>query len=166
MEVGGGTGIPVCKILDYGKHKYAEAKKRNEAKKNQKVIEVKEIKLRPGIDKHDYEVKSRAIRQFLEDGDKVKITIRFRGREMAHAEIGVNLLEKIREDFKNLARVDHTPQMDGKQMMMLLTSINSPAPVKSEIPVKAEMPKPLEVRKPVVAPAPIRPEIKSFLSNR
>ena len=166
MEVGGGTGIPVCKILDYGKHKYAEAKKRNEAKKNQKVIEIKEIKLRPGIDKHDYEVKSRAIRQFLEDGDKVKITIRFRGREMAHAEIGVNLLEKIREDFKNLARVDHTPHMDGKQMMMLLTSIHTPVAPKIDAPAKVEAPKPVEARPTPAAPPPVRAEIKSFLSNR
>ncbi len=123
MEVGGqGAGIPVCKILDYGKFKYAEAKKKSEAKKNQKITETKEIKLRPGIDKHDYEIKARAIKQFLDEGDKVKITIRFRGREMAHAEIGVQLMDKIREDFKAIAKIDGSSQLDGKQMNMLLTS--------------------------------------------
>jgi len=111
---------PVCKILDYGKFKYEAQKRKNEAKKKQKVIEVKEIKMRPGIDIHDYEVKMRAMKRFIEEGDKVKVTLRFRGREMAHPELGMKLLHKVKADFDEVAKVEYEPRMEGRQMIMIL----------------------------------------------
>jgi translation initiation factor IF-3 len=111
----------VCKILDYGKFKYAEQKKRAEARKRQKVTEVKEIKMRPNIDKNDYNVKMRAIVRFLEEGDKVKVTMRFRGREMVHQEIGMNVLMRVKTDLEQLAKVEQTPQMEGRQMTMVMS---------------------------------------------
>lgn len=111
---------PVCKILDYGKFRFQEQKKKNEARKRQKVVEIKEIKLRPNIDIHDYEVKSRAMHRFFEEGDKVKVTLRFRGREMAHPELGMKLLQRVKEEFDALAKVEYEPRMEGKQMIMIL----------------------------------------------
>ena len=111
---------PVCKILDYGKLKYETQKKKNEARKKQKIIEVKEIKFRPNIDDHDYEVKMRAVRRFLEEGDKVKVTLRFRGRELAHPELGMKLLQKVRADFEPIAKCEYEPRMEGRQMIMIL----------------------------------------------
>ena len=111
---------PVCKILDYGKFKFEAQKKRNEAKKKQKVIEVKEIKLRPNIDEHDYQVKMRSVQKFLDDGDKVKITLRFRGREMAHQELGVNVLNRVREDTDDVAKIEAFPKLEGRQMIMVI----------------------------------------------
>jgi len=111
---------PVCKILDYGKFKYENQKRKNEAKKKQKVIEVKEIKMRPGIDDHDYEVKMRAIHRFLEEGDKVKVTMRFRGREMVHQELGVKVLDKVKADLDAVAKVESHPKMEGRQMIMVV----------------------------------------------
>lgn len=111
---------PVCKILDYGKYKYQSQKRASEARKKQKVIEVKEIKLRPNIDSHDYDVKMRAVRKFLEAGDKVKITLRFRGREMAHIELGSQLLERVRADIDEEAKIEAMPKMEGRQMIMVL----------------------------------------------
>ncbi len=111
---------PVCKILDYGKYKYQAQKRASEARKKQKVIEVKEIKLRPNIDSHDYEVKMRAVRKFLESGDKVKITLRFRGREMAHTELGTQLLDRVKEDIAEEAKIEALPKMEGRQMIMVL----------------------------------------------
>jgi len=111
---------PVCKILDLGKFKYAAQKKAAEARKKQKVIEVKEIKLRPNIDTHDYEVKMRAVQKFLEEGDKVKVTMRFRGREMAHQELGLDLLFKVRDEMGELSKVESTPRSEGRQMVMVL----------------------------------------------
>ncbi len=111
---------PVAKILDYGRFKYAAQKKATEARKRQKVIEIKEIKMRPNIDVHDYEVKMRAIKRFFEDGDKVKLTLRFRGREMAHIELGAKLLDKVKEDTAPIAKVEAEPKMEGRQMMMVL----------------------------------------------
>ena len=111
---------PVVKILDYGKYKYQAQKRASEARKKQKVIDVKEIKLRPNIDSHDYEVKMRSVRKFLESGDKVKITLRFRGREMAHVELGSQLLERVREDIEEEAKVESLPKMEGRQMIMVL----------------------------------------------
>ena len=111
---------PVVKILDYGKYKYQAQKRASEARKKQKVIDVKEIKLRPNIDSHDYEVKMRSVRKFLESGDKVKITLRFRGREMAHVELGSQLLERVREDFEEEAKIESLPKMEGRQMIMVL----------------------------------------------
>ena len=111
---------PVCKILDYGKHKYQAQKRANEARKKQKIIEVKEIKLRPNIDQHDYEVKMKAVRKFINGGDKVKITLRFRGREMAHVELGADLLSRVQEDIDDFAKIESMPKMEGRQMTMIL----------------------------------------------
>jgi translation initiation factor IF-3 len=111
---------PVCKILDYGKFRFAEQKKKNEARKKQKVVEIKEIKLRPQIDVHDYDVKAKAMHRFFEEGDKVKVTLRFRGREMAHPELGMKLLQKVKADFEPVAKVEYEPRMEGRQMIMIL----------------------------------------------
>ena len=111
---------PVCKILDFGKYRFLEQKKTSEARKRQKVVEVKEIKLRPGIDDHDYEVKMRAMERFFEEGDKVKITLRFRGREMAHQELGTRLLNRVKEDTAKMAKVEMEPRFEGRQMIMIL----------------------------------------------
>ena len=111
---------PVCKILDYGKFRYLEQKKQAEARKKQKTIEIKEIKLRPGIDDHDYDVKMKAVRRFFEEGDKVKVTLRFRGREMAHQDLGYKLLARVREETNSIAKVEAEPSMEGRQMVMVL----------------------------------------------
>ena len=120
VEISPNADPPVCKILDFGKFKYETQKKRNEARKKQKVIEVKEIKLRPGIDDHDYDVKMRACSRFLEEGDKVKVTLRFRGREMAHQELGLQVLERVRTQFDAAAKVEQFPRLEGRQMVMVL----------------------------------------------
>jgi translation initiation factor IF-3 len=120
VEVSPNADPPVCKILDYGKFKYEAQKKANEARKKQKVIEVKEIKLRPGIDEHDYEIKMRNVKRFLEEGDKVKITLRFRGREMAHQDLGMNVLVRVRDEVEELAKVEQMPKLEGRQMVMIL----------------------------------------------
>jgi len=120
VEISPNAEPPVCKILDFGKYKYEIQKKKNEARKKQKVIEVKEIKLRPGIDIHDYEVKMRAIHRFLEEGDKVKVTMRFRGREMVHQEIGLKVLERVRDELEERAKVEQMPRLEGRQMIMVL----------------------------------------------
>ncbi len=111
---------PVAKILDYGKYKYQEQKKQAEARKKQKIIEIKEIKMRPMIDDHDYDVKMRAIRRFFEEGDKVKITLRFRGREMAHQELGQQLLDRVKKDTAEAAKVESEPRFEGRQIVMVL----------------------------------------------
>jgi translation initiation factor IF-3 len=111
---------PVCKIMDYGKFRFQEQKKKAEARKRQKVVELKEIKLRPNIDTHDYEVKTKAMHRFFGEGDKVKVTLRFRGREMAHPELGMKLLQKVQEDFDEIAKVEYAPRMEGRQMIMIL----------------------------------------------
>lgn len=120
VEVSPTAEPPVCKILDYGKFKYEEQKKANEARKRQKVIDVKEIKMRPGIDVHDYEIKMRNARRFLDEGDKVKVTIRFRGREMAHQELGMKVLERVKTDLEKLAKVEQFPQLEGRLMTMVI----------------------------------------------
>ena len=119
VEVSPNADPPVCKILDLGKLKYESQKKKNEARKKQKTIDVKEIKLRPGIEEHDYQVKMRNMRRFLDEGDKVKVTLRFRGREMAHQDIGARVLNRVVEDMEELAKVEQTPQMEGRQMTMV-----------------------------------------------
>jgi len=111
---------PVCKILDYGKFRFLEQKKAAEARKKQKIVEIKEIKLRPGIDEHDYDTKMKAVHRFFEEGDKVKVTLRFRGREMAHQDIGYRLLERVRSETLNIAKVEIEPSMEGRQMVMIL----------------------------------------------
>jgi len=120
VEIVPNADPPVCKILDYGKFKFQEQKKKNEARKRQKVVETKEIKLRPNIDVHDYEVKAKAMHRFFEEGDKVKVTLRFRGREMAHPELGMKLLQKVRVDFETIAKCEYEPRMEGRQMIMIL----------------------------------------------
>src|SRR5918912_896620 len=125
VEVAANADPPVCKILDYGKFKYEEQKKKNEARKKQKVIEVKEIKLRPGIDDHDYDVKMRSMVKFIEEGDKVKVTMRFRGRELAHQELGMNVLMRVRDDLDAIAKVEQMPRMEGRQMTMVIWPISS-----------------------------------------
>lgn len=120
VEVAATASPPVCKILDYGKFKYEEQKKKNEARKKQKIIEVKEIKLRPTIDENDYQVKMRAMLRFLEEGDKVKVTLRFRGRELAHQDLGMRVLVRVRDELEELAKVEQMPRMEGRQMIMVL----------------------------------------------
>jgi translation initiation factor IF-3 len=120
VEISPNATPPVAKILDLGKLKYANQKKAAEARKHQKVIEIKEIKMRPNIDTHDYEVKMRAVRRFFEEGDKVKLTLRFRGREMAHLELGMKLLNRVRDDVESIAKVEAEPKLEGRQMMMVL----------------------------------------------
>jgi translation initiation factor IF-3 len=120
VEISPNAAPPVCKILDFGKYKYEIQKKQNEARKKQKVIDVKEIKLRPGIDAHDYDVKMRSVTRFLEEGDKVKVTMRFRGREMVHQEIGAQVLERVRTQFDAAAKVEQMPRLEGRQMVMVL----------------------------------------------
>jgi translation initiation factor IF-3 len=120
VEVAPQAEPPVCKILDYGKFKYEAQKKAAEARKKQKIIEVKEIKLRPGIDDNDYDVKMRAARRFLEEGDKVKVTMRFRGREMAHQDLGMNVLMRVRDQLDDLAKVEQMPKLEGRQMVMVI----------------------------------------------
>ena len=120
VEVSPNGKPPVCKILDYGKLKYQEQKKASEARKRQKTVDVKEIKMRPNIDTHDYEVKMRNVVKFLEGGDKVKVTMRFRGREMAHQELGMVVLNRVRDDVNELSKVEAMPKMEGRQMIMVL----------------------------------------------
>ncbi|HEY2621666.1 MAG TPA: translation initiation factor IF-3 [Acetobacteraceae bacterium] len=121
LEISPNADPPVVKILDFGKYKYELQKKRNEAKKKQKVIEIKEIKVRPNIDENDYQVKMRAMKSFIEEGDKVKVTLRFRGREMAHQEIGVRVLERIKNEMDLTSKVEQMPRMENRQMVMVLT---------------------------------------------
>jgi translation initiation factor IF-3 len=120
VEVSPNVSPPVCKILDYGKLKYQEQKKASEARKRQKTVDVKEIKMRPNIDKHDYDVKMRSVTKFIGEGDKVKVTMRFRGREMAHQELGMQVLTRVREDVDEIAKVEASPKLEGRQMMMVL----------------------------------------------
>jgi translation initiation factor IF-3 len=120
VEIAPNATPPVVKLLDYGKYKYQEQKKQAEARKKQKVVEVKEVKFRPMIDDHDYEVKMRSMQRFFEEGDKVKVTLRFRGREMAHMELGTKLLDRVKEDTSKLAKVEMDARFEGRQMIMVL----------------------------------------------
>ena len=121
VEISPNADPPVCKILDFGKFKYEEQKRKNEARKKQKVIEVKEIKLRPSIDDHDYDVKMRSMKGFIEEGDKVKVTMRFRGRELAHQELGMNVLMRVKDDLDAIAKIEAYPRMEGRQMTMVMS---------------------------------------------
>ncbi len=121
VEISPNAVPPVCKILDYGKYKYEQQKKANEARKKQKVVEIKEIKVRPNIDDHDYEVKMKQMKSFIGEGDKVKVTLRFRGREMAHQELGVKVLERIRNDLTELVKVEQMPKLENRQMVMVVS---------------------------------------------
>lgn len=123
VEVSPNAKPPVCKILDYGKFKYEQQKKAAEARKKQKTIDVKEVKIRPGIEEHDYQVKMRNARRFLETGDKVKVTMRFRGREMAHQDIGMDLLTRMIAELADVGKVDLAPKMEGRQAIMVLSAL-------------------------------------------
>jgi translation initiation factor IF-3 len=120
VEIAPNSEPPVCKLLDYGKYKFQAQKKAAEARKKQKVVEVKEIKLRPMIDDHDYDVKMRSMQRFFEEGDKVKVTLRFRGREMAHQELGYKLLDRVKGDTLKIAKVEQEPRFEGRQVVMVL----------------------------------------------
>ncbi len=120
VEISPDSNPPVAKILDYGKYKYQEQKKAAEARKRQKIVEIKEIKMRPSIDDHDYDVKMRSIRRFFDEGDKVKVTLRFRGREMSHQELGWQVLQRVKSDIEPVAKVESEPRMEGRQMVMVL----------------------------------------------
>lgn len=120
VEISPTATPPVCKIMDFGKFKYEQQKREAEARKKQKIIEVKEIKFRPGTDIHDYQVKMRSIVKFLEEGDKVKVTLRFRGREMAHQQLGLDLLNRVAEDVAEIGKVENMPKMEGRQMVMMI----------------------------------------------
>jgi translation initiation factor IF-3 len=120
VEVSPGADPPVCKFLDVGKYRYEAQKKANAQRKTQKTQEIKEIKMRPNIDVHDYDVKMRSVRKFLEEGDKVKMTLRFRGREMAHQELGMNVLNRVRDDTTEIAKIEAFPRLEGRQMVMVL----------------------------------------------
>jgi translation initiation factor IF-3 len=120
VEISPDANPPVAKILDFGKYKYQEQKKAAEARKRQKIVEIKEIKMRPSIDDHDYDVKMRSIKRFFEDGDKVKVTLRFRGRELSHQELGWQVLQRVKADTEQIAKVESEPRMEGRQMVMVL----------------------------------------------
>ena len=120
VEISPGADPPVCKFLDIGKHKYEAQKKANMARKSQRTQDIKEIKMRPNIDDHDYDVKMRSIHKFIDEGDKVKVTLRFRGRELAHGELGMRLLERVQTDVTETAKVEQLPRMEGRQMLMVL----------------------------------------------
>ncbi len=138
VEVSPTARPPVVKLLDYGRFKYQSQKKAAEARKKQKTVEIKEIKLRPNIDTHDYDVKMRSARRFLEEEDKVKVTMRFRGREMAHQELGLDLLHKVRDDLADLSKVEHEPRLEGRQMIMILTPVPHRAGAKRAVPADAQ----------------------------
>ncbi|MTI17237.1 translation initiation factor IF-3 [Rhodobacteraceae bacterium RKSG542] len=123
VEIAPNSKPPVCKILDYGRYKYQAQKKAAEARKKQKVVEIKEIKMRPNIDTHDYEVKMKSMRRFFDEGDKVKVTLRFRGREMAHQDLGMKLLLRVKEETAEFAKVESHPKLEGRQMMMVLAPL-------------------------------------------
>ncbi len=120
VEISPDAEPPVCKIMDYGKFKFEQQKKAAEARKKQKIVEIKEIKMRPAIDDHDYDVKMRAIKRFFDEGDKVKVTLRFRGREMAHQELGMAVLQRVKAELESIAKVESEPRLEGRQMVMVL----------------------------------------------
>ncbi len=123
VEISPNANPPVCKIMDYGRFKYEQQKRESEARKKQKTIDIKEVKFRPNTDKHDYEVKMRNVRRFLENGDKVKVTMRFRGREMAHQQLGRDLLERVASDIEELGKVESMPKLEGRQMIMMIAPV-------------------------------------------
>ena len=150
VEIAPTAKFSVCRLMDYGKFKYQEAKRRHEAKLKQKQIQVKEIKFRPGTDEGDYKIKVGKLIQFLDEGDKAKVTLRFRGREMAHQEFGVRLLERVRKDLEAHAIIEQFPRLEGRQMVMVL------APKKKAVPVKARKPKaPKEAKEATQAKDPV-----------
>ncbi len=152
IEISPGAVPPVCKISDYGKYRYEVQKKKNEAKKNQKTIEIKELKLRPNIDPHDYEIKMKAARKFLEDGDKVKFTLRFRGREMANIAINTRIFEKVRADIADFAKIETSTGLEGRQMTMMIAPLSKQEKEKVMLQAKATAEKPAVPVTPAAAP--------------
>ena len=144
VEIAPNAKPPVCKIMDFGKYRYEQSKKRDEARKKQKQVQIKEIKFRPGTDEGDYQIKMRNIRRFLADGDKVKVTLRFRGREMAHQNLGAKLLQRVEEDLTEEAQVEQRPKMEGRQMVMMIAAKKSSGKGKAEKAEKAEQPEKVE----------------------
>ncbi|TSH97468.1 translation initiation factor IF-3 [Verticiella sediminum] len=132
VEIAPTAQPPVCRLMDYGKFKYQEQKRQHDARQKQKVIQVKEVKFRPATDEGDYMVKLRNLKRFLEEGDKCKVTLRFRGREMAHQELGMRVLERVRDDLTELAQVESMPKLEGRQMVMVLSPKKKPVPAKGE----------------------------------
>ncbi|GAB1579736.1 translation initiation factor IF-3 [Bordetella petrii] len=132
VEIAPNADPPVCRLMDYGKFKYQEQKRQAEARAKQKVIQVKEVKFRPATDEGDYQVKLRNLRRFLEEGDKAKVTLRFRGREMAHQELGMRVLERVRDDLTELAQVEAMPKLEGRQMVMVLAPRKKSSPGKGD----------------------------------
>jgi translation initiation factor IF-3 len=132
VEIAPTAAPPVCRLMDYGKFKYQEQKRQAEARAKQKIIQVKEVKFRPGTDEGDYQVKLRNLKRFLDEGDKAKVTLRFRGREMAHQEIGMRVLERVRDDLLDLAVVEAMPKLEGRQMVMVLSPKKKVAPTKGD----------------------------------
>lgn len=132
VEIAPTAAPPVCRLMDYGKFKYQEQKRQAEARAKQKIIQVKEVKFRPGTDEGDYQVKLRNLKRFLDEGDKAKVTLRFRGREMAHQEIGMRVLERVRDDLLELAVVEAMPKLEGRQMVMVLSPKKKVAPTKGD----------------------------------
>ncbi len=151
VEIAPLANPPVCKLMDYGKFRYREQKKAHEAKLKQKQIQVKEIKFRPGTDEGDYKIKLGKLVQFLEEGDKAKVTLRFRGREMAHKEFGERLLERVKKDLDAVGLVEQFPRLEGRQMVMVLAPKRKAPPVKAKAKPKAEGKS--ESKKPVAKPA-------------
>jgi translation initiation factor IF-3 len=135
VEIAPGAQPPVCRLMDFGKFKYQESKKQHAAKLKQKQIQVKEVKFRPGTDEGDYQVKLRNLIRFLEDGDKAKVTLRFRGRELAHQELGMRLLERVRADLDSYGVVEQFPKMEGRQLVMVLAPKKSSTPAKPKVKV-------------------------------
>jgi translation initiation factor IF-3 len=148
VEISPNSRPPVCKILDYGRHKFLNQKKAAEARKKQKTVEVKEIKMRPNIDIHDYDVKMKAARRFFDEGDKVKMTLRFRGREMAHQQLGLDLLYRVRDELVKEAKVESEPRLEGRQMIMILAPnqrvLARPQPQPKPAPAPAASPEPAD----------------------
>lgn len=142
VEIAPNAKPPVCKIMDFGKYRYEQSKKRDEARKKQKQVQIKEIKFRPGTDEGDYQIKMRNIRRFLADGDKVKVTLRFRGREMAHQNLGAKLLQRVEEDLAEEAQVEQRPKMEGRQMVMMIAAKKTST--KGNKAEKTEKPEPVE----------------------
>lgn len=140
VEISPNAEPPVCKILNYGKFKFEQQKKANEAKKKQKIVEIKEIKIRPGIEQHDYDVKLKAARKFLDNEDKVKVTLRLRGREMAHQDLAMQVLQRFKGDLAEMSKVELEPKMEGRQAVMMLIPFKAVAPVAPAAPTKDDKP--------------------------
>ena len=137
VEVAPNAVPPVCRLMDYGKFRYQEQKRAQEIKSKQKVVQVKEVKFRPATDENDFQTKLRAVKRFLGDGDKAKITLRYRGREMAHQDIGMQVLNRLREDLSEVAQVEQMPKLEGRQMIMVLAPRSKKKPVQKQAPVPA-----------------------------